>query len=730
MKSTRWDYLKRKIGRLLLCLLFFGLWGGPGKSVVLGARVAGEEGVTSTTQGIQEKAPTPVKPKSSQKQITPQAPKQKTQRSARKTPPPEAPEQRKPVQREETLTQGKATPEKQTDLQEAKKVEAPYVTIDFDNVDIAIFIKFISELTGKNFVVDKAVKGKVTIISPKKISVKEAYRVFESVMEVHGYTTVPSGSITKIVPAVSARSKDIQTRLREEAITREDKVVTQLIPLRYADPNELKRLFAPLISKSSVIVSYPPTGMLIITDVLSNIKRLLRIVDAIDVEGIGEEISIIPLEHAAASEVSKTLGTLFQKTTKRTTKGAPSIDSVIKIVPDERTNVLITLASEYDTQRIRQLIKLLDRETPRGEGDIRVYYLQNANAEDLAKVLMAIPTEPKKLAQKGKAPVLSKEIQIVADNATNSLVITAGKADYIVLEDVIKKLDIARRMVYIEALLMEVSTKKDFQLGVQWQAGDETGSYEGRDIVSFGASIPPNPITSFQSIPTGFSLGILGQSITINGIEFPTIAAVINAVQTDSDVNILSTPQIMTTDNEEAEIVVADNIPFLTRQDLTSSDIAYSSYEFKDVGVTLNVTPQINQERFVRLKISQEVSQVVDQDEVGLPTTLKRQVKTTVIVKDGHTIVFGGLIDEILNQGKYQVPCLGSIPGLGWLFKSVARSGDRKNLFLFLTPHIVENPTEADELFEEKKEQIDRIEESVIKMNSRAPVKGSEPKRK
>jgi general secretion pathway protein D len=728
MKTTNGDSSMNRMGRWLLCLLCIGVWGAAVISPARGARVAGDEGVTSTRQAAQPETPKPARTAPPKIQTPPETPKAEPRRRDRQRAPAKKADRPQPAQREAVLTQknspaeAEKEPEKNPD--QIQKTETPYVTIDFDNVDIEIFIKFISELTGKNFVVDKAVRGKVTIISPKKISVNEAYKVFESVLEVHGFTTVPSGSIIKIVPAVSARSKDIQTRLREEAIAREDKVVTQLIPLRYADPNELKKLFAPLISKSSVIVSYPPTGMLIITDVLSNIKRLLRIVDAIDVEGIGQEISIIPLQYATASQVSKTLTTLFQQSRVPRKKGVQAIDSVIKIVPDERTNVLITLASEYDTQRIRQLIKLLDKETPRGEGDIRVYYLQNANAEDLAKVLMAIPSETKQEAQKGKAPILSKEIQIVADNATNSLVITAGKADYIVLEDVIKKLDIPRRMVYIEALLMEVSTNKDFQLGVQWQAGDETGSYEGRAIATFGASIPPNPITTFQSVPSGFSLGVLGESITINGIEFPTIAAVINALQTESDVNILSTPQIMTTDNEEAEIIVADNIPFLTRQDLTSSDIAFSQYEFKDVGVTLNVTPQINQERFVRLKISQEVSQVVDQEEVGLPTTLKRQAKTTVIVKDGHTIVFGGLIDETLTQGNYQVPCLGSVPGLGWLFKSESRSGDRTNLFLFLTPHIVENPKEADELFEQKKEQIDRIEESVIKMNNRRPVRG------
>ena len=694
--------------KYLICFLFIALWLLAGNPMARGARVAGEEGVT------------PAAPKEARPAARPPA-----RKPAAVEPPAKAPAPKKPVR-----VQQKAPPKKETaKQQQAPAKQAPdrrYVTIDFDNVDIALLIKFISELTGKNFVIDKGVKGKVTIISPTKISVEEAYRVFESVLEVHGFTTVPAGSVTKIVPAVQARSKNIETRLREEAIDPEDKVVTQLIPLEYADPNELKKLFAPLISKSSVIISYPPTGLLIVTEVLSNIKRLLRIVKAIDVVGIGQEISVLPVEHATATVLVRSLTSVFG--TKARKKGA-AVSPGVKIVADERTNSLIVAATEHDTLRVKELIELLDKKIPRGEGDIHVYYLQNANAEDMAKVLTALPSKQARARQKGKAPIISKEVQIVADKATNSLVIMANKDDYLVLEDVIKKLDIPRRMVYIEALIMEVSVSKRFDLGVQWLAADDVGSVDGRQMGRFAASTPaqsifPAPSTAGVSLPSGFSLGVLGETITISGIEFPHIGAVIRAFQTDSDVHILSTPQIMTTDNEEAEIVVADNIPFLTRQETSTAGVDYSNYEFKDVGVTLNITPQINQERFVRLKISQEVSQVVEQEELGLPTTLKRQAKTTVIIKDAHTVVIGGLIAETLSQGTYQVPCLGSVPMLGWLFKTKSRSGDKKNLFIFLTPHIIENPAEAEKIYEEKKEQIDRVKEGVIKMYKRPGVRG------
>ncbi|MBN1849645.1 MAG: type II secretion system secretin GspD [Deltaproteobacteria bacterium] len=602
------------------------------------------------------------------------------------------------------------------------------VTIDFEDVDIKVFIKFISEITGKNFVIDNAVRGNVTIVSPTKITLDEAYKVFESVLEVHGFATVPAGSIIKIIPASDARTKDIETRLRKEAITPDDKIVTQLIPLRYADPDEIKKLFSPMISKSSVMVSYPPTGMLIVTDVLSNIKRLLSIIDTIDIEGIGEELSVVPLSHASASVMGKSLSTIFQTPTTRTTRGATVNTSQIKIIPDERTNSLILLASETDTIKIKQLIILLDKEVPKGEGDIRVYYLQNANAEDLSKVLMAIPKEQKTETEKGKAPVISKEVQIVADKSTNSLIITANRDDYLVLEDVIKKLDIPRRMVYIEALIMEVDVDKSFDLGVEWRAGDKIDDYQDGVIGAFGGSggrgadggysnFPGVDTTGALTFPSGFSVGVIGAGIKIGDLFFPTLGAVLRAYQKDSDVNIISTPQILTTDNEEAQIVVAENVPYITKQETTSTtSLDYTTYEYKDVGVTLKITPQISQERFVRLKIFQEVINLKKGSEQFRPTTLKRSAETTVIVKDENTVVIGGIIQETDERGAYRVPCLGSMPILGWFFKSSSRSNTKTNLFIFLTPHIIENPEEAEEIYEKKQGYMDTVKEGVIKM--------------
>jgi general secretion pathway protein D len=608
------------------------------------------------------------------------------------------------------------------------------VSIDFNDVDIVVFIKFISDLTKKNFVIDEKVRGKVTIISPGKITVAEAYQVFLSVLEVHDYTIVPSGKITKIVPSPDARSKSIKTQLEAAAVGPEDNVVTQIIPLRYADPNEIKQLFTPLVSRSSVILSYAPTNTLIITDVQSNIRRLLHILKAIDITGVGQQIAIIPVEYADATKLVTLLGSIFTKGPRG--KGAAEKD--ITFVADERTNSIVLLASEGDTDNIRKLIKSLDKETPKGQAKIHVYYLENANAEDLAKVLQDIPQKEAAAATntpgKKSAPVISDKVRIAADKATNSLIIMAEAEDWVVLEDIIKKIDIPRAMVYIEALIMEVSVDKDFRLGTEWLAGGQTkyndkeGIYGGGfsaggfggDSGTLGTAL--NAAGTGALVAPGFSLGLFGEAVEISGVTFPTISAVIQAYKKDKDVQILSTPQILTTDNQEAKISVGSNVPFQTTATATSTgNEVYNSFEYRDVGKTLKITPQISKDRMVRLQLSLEVSSL-DSNTDFRPTTLKRTVETTAIVKDGNTVVLGGLIDDTVSNTDYRVPCLGSIPGLGWLFHTSAKGHTKTNLYVFLTPRVIQNPEEATKISVEKREQIDSLQEQDIKLHKENPV--------
>jgi general secretion pathway protein D len=617
------------------------------------------------------------------------------------------------------------------------------VSIDFNDVDIVVFIKFISDLTKKNFIIDDKVRGKVTIISPGKITVAEAYQVFLSVLEVYGYTIVPSGRITKIVPSAEARSKSIKTQLEQESGNSTDNVVTQIIPLHYADPDEIKQLFTPLVSRSSVILAYTPTNTLIITDVQSNIKRLLHILKAIDITGVGQQIAIIPVEYADATKLVNLLTSIFPKGPRR--KGAAEKD--ITFVADERTNSIVLLASEGDTDNIRKLIKNLDKETPKGQANIHVYYLENASAEDVAKVLQDIPqknTANDKTPGKKSAPVISEKVRIAADKATNSLIITADPEDYVVLENIIKKIDIPRAMVYIEALIMEVNVDKDFRLGTEWLAGGEatynnrngiyTGGFSaggfGGDPGTLGTAVgaasaaaaAASAGTTVPTIPPGFSLGLFGENLTISGITFPTISAVIQAYKKDNDVQILSTPQILTTDNQEAKISVGKNVPFQTTATATSSgNEVYNSFEYRDVGKTLKITPQISKDRMVRLQLSLEVSDLQSTTDFR-PTTLKRTVETTAIVKDGHTVVLGGLIDDTVSNTDYRVPCLGDIPGLGWLFRTSSRGHTKTNLYVFLTPRVIQNPEEATKVSNQKREDIDQLREQDIKLHHMNPV--------
>lgn len=591
-----------------------------------------------------------------------------------------------------------------------------FVSIDFNNVDINVFIKFMSELTGTNFVIDQRVKGKVTIISPSKISLNEAYKVFESVLEVHGFTTVQSGEVVKIIPSPDARSKSIETKLREESSAPADKVVTQLIPLRYANPVEIKRLFTPMVSKSSVILAYPPTNILIITDVYSNIKRLLKILKEIDITGIGQQISVIPVEYAEATKLVNLLTTVFKPTRQ---KGKAASQKTITMVADERTNTIVMLASEVDSLRIKRLIAMIDKETPRGKGSIHVYYCKHATAEELAKVLQDLPSQQAGAkAPKAKAPsIVAGKVRISADKATNSLIIMADKEDYNVLVEVIEKLDIPRSMVYIESLIMEVDMSTSFNIGVDWQAFGQ-GSIDGKETL-FGGGFRNGFVQPSELLQGGLTVGLLTEPVTIAGVDISNISAIINAVKTDDDFRILSTPQILTTDNEEARITVGENRPFQTRSTTDVSGGTFESFEYRDVGKILKITPHVTEGRLVRMQINLEVTAIDQQATLTtsstLPVTLKRTVDTTVIIKDQQTVVIGGLIDDTTTESENKVPVLGDMPVLGWLFKSRGEETVKTNLYVFLTPRVIKNPGEAASIFQQKKEQLDTINGGEIK---------------
>ncbi|MBL4903036.1 MAG: type II secretion system secretin GspD [Desulfocapsa sp.] len=591
-----------------------------------------------------------------------------------------------------------------------------FITIDFDKVDILLFIKYISELTGRNFIIDKAVKGTVSIISPTKISEEEAFQVFESVLAVNGFTTVQAGVMTKIMPSVRARTENIDTLHHGEPSKPEDRIVTQLIPLVHTTPIEMKKVLAPLVSKTSVVIAHTQSGILIVTDTLSNIQKLLSIISSLDVDYSSDELEVILLEHATAITISTTINSLFRRTAVPK-KGA--IRSGVKVVPYDRINALIVLAGPGDILRVKRLIAMLDTEPERNEGNIRVVYLQHATAKDLVAVLTSLPGQGQgQVKGQGpqKTPAISKDVKIMADEGTNSLIITASRSEYKVLEDVIKKLDIPRRMVYLEALILEVNTDTSFEVGVKWiGAGaynDGTGAlltgWGGSDGFSLDDAIGSGDVAS---VGQGFTMGLLQQGIQIGGITFPNIAAVLRAYKSKSGINIIATPQILTTDNQEAKISVGENRPYLTSANTAdSSERGYQSYEYKDIATTLTITPQINQADTLRLEIATEVSKLNSgASEIDRPVTFKRTANTTVLVQDKDTIVIGGIIGHDATVSEWKIPLLGDIPLIGWLFKSKSTSHLKTNMFIFITPHIIKNPADIARVTLTKEEQLDKV---------------------
>jgi general secretion pathway protein D len=586
---------------------------------------------------------------------------------------------------------------------------------NFRDVDITVFIQLISELTKKNFVVDPQVKGRITVISPAKFSLEDAYLIFESVLEVHGFTTVPSGAVIKIVPSVQARSKSIPTMQDDEGGT-SDNVVTRIIPLAHSSPNEVQRILTPLVSKTSVVIAHEHSGILIITDVLSNIQRLMEIVQAVDVPTVGEEIAIIPLRYASVESVSRSLGQVFIQSAAAAKGGRPVN---IRIIPYERTNSLIVFAPAAQIEKLRSLLEELDTEANMGlqDGKIYVYHLQHANAEELLKVLTHLPTKPTTTASSpdrppGPSPTLSTDLKMTADPATNTLIITASREEYLVLEEVIQQLDTPRRMVYLEALIMEVSVDKNFKIGAEWGGlgsfHDKTGTL-GSGFSDGSFNLIRGLEQGAYGMAAGATLGAIKRGIEIGGVYFPNIGAVLNAFRKDSDIHIVATPQILTTDNKEATITVGENVPYITSKNTsnTGSTQDYTNYEYKDIGTTLKITPQINQANLLRLDIEVEVTRLKSEAGVATPTTYKRSASTTVVVHNQEIIVIGGMIGQDTTSGDYKVPGLGDIPLLGWLFKSHEDNSRRTNMFIFITPHIVDSTPQLTNIYYKKRDILE-----------------------
>lgn len=591
------------------------------------------------------------------------------------------------------------------------------VTLNFREMEIQTLITTVSEITGRNFIVDPRVRGKVTVISKHAMGEEELYRVFLSILQVHGFSAVQTGEVIKIIPDITAKQSGVPVQSPYDQ-SAQDEYVTQVIPIENVAAAQLVPIIRPLVPQQSHLAAYPPTNVLIISDRSGNIERVLDIVRRID-KANTEEIEVIRIEHASATDLARVLQTLY----KRDPNQPSSTNQQISV--DERTNSILVVGDPTGRLRVRALIAQLDVPVDTGGGSTQVVYLRYANAKDLLPVLTGIGdhyresstqqqrrTRPQAQTAQGGMAVADTNtlaglseadlrINIQADENSNALVITASPKVFKSMRSVISQLDIRRSQVMVEAIIAEVSSDKASELGVNWLVDAVSGDSSqdgGAALSNFGGTL--GTLVSLSrgasaSLPGGFTMAV--GDFRSGGTRF---GAVLNALTSNADTNILSTPTLMTTDNEAAEIRVAENVPFVTGQYTnTGSDSSvnpFQTIEREDVGLILKVKPQINEGDSIKLDIELEVSNLSTSVANAVDiTTKKRTVKTSVVVENRQVLVIGGLIDDSVSDTEQKVPVLGDIPLLGMAFRYTKTAKVKRNLMIFLHPVIMRDANDA-----------------------------------
>ena len=727
------------------------------------------------------------------------------------------------------------------------------IVMNFQDVDLDQLVKFISEITGRNFILDDRVKGKVTIISPGKISVDEAYAVFNSVLQVKGFTTVPSGPVIKILPSQEAKSSTVDTVFPGGARVKGDEFITKLMKLENVDVNNMLGIVQPLVSANGLLAAYTATNTMIIIDSASNIDRISTILKELDVDVKDRGVEVVRLNYAFAGELAATLAQVLEDPANAAPSGPiagarpgaaaaqaaaqararPGVAAAAanaqpvqggtgaaayKIIPDERTNALILVAGPLEMRKIKDLIVRLDVPLPFGTGRIHVYYLKYANAFEIVPVLsdliggqggpaglgaglaargLAGQTSFRggRLGQQGGLGGLGSqfgsgtrgqfggggfggsgfggggfggsgfgggaagslrgrgggfggaggvgggvasiagggggefegEVRITADPSTNALIINASPQDYETLKQVIAQLDVRRRQVYVEAIVMEVRLQTTRALGIEMQGAAGTGNGVLLGRVNFANLNAVNDPTALAGISGLIAAAASNQTIRLpNGTVVPAQQLLITAAEGNSDVNILSAPNIVTTDNQEAEIVVGQNVPFIASTSTSETNLGntFNTIERRDVGITLRLTPQISEGGMVRLDIFEEVSALVQNALINAsqlgPVTTIRSATTSVVVRDKQTVVIGGLIADGTDNRENSVPFISDIPVIGNLFRSTSGMREKINLLIFLTPHIIRDAKEhRDKSIEDRDKMKAFMEERGIRYRKR-----------
>jgi general secretion pathway protein D len=542
------------------------------------------------------------------------------------------------------------------------------IVLNFSDVDISTMVKFISDLTGKNFIMDERVKGKISVFSPAKISTDEAFSVFTSVLELKGFAVVKTGKFYKILPASDVRQSGMRLLSGNERAPVNEAYVAQVIPLNRMPSKEAENFLKPVVSK------------------------VLDIVKAIDSDMNREGAELVFLQHASADNIASIVQEwLFGRDqTSRSPQQSQSGSVGGLLVPDARLNAVIIFGNDKDKEEIKKLIALVDVEPPTSSSKINVYYLENADATEVSKVLEGMfkattPSTAASAAAKAGAAQQSAfegtNISITPDKATNSLVIMASPTDYQNLAQVIKQLDRRRRQVFVKALIAEVSLDKLRDIGTQLGVG---GAGSDGTVAAAGVFDPFNFLGASNAQQKAVVAILQGLANNVN------FSGVLKLLDQNNAINVLSTPNILTSDNKEAEIFVGENVPFVSSTNLSSTGLSQQSIERKDTGITLRITPQITEGEYIKLDIYQEISAVKNsKGEAADLVTTKRSAKTSVVVKDADSVVIGGLIQTRDEDTINKIPILGDIPLLGYLFKTKSKSRQKTNLLILLTPQIV-----------------------------------------
>ena len=573
-------------------------------------------------------------------------------------------------------------------------------TVNLKDTDIQEFIKFVADVTGTTMVVDPNVKGKVRVISSKPVSQAELYDLFLSILDVQGYTAVRSGQVIRIVPSKDARSSPVPI-MEDQAAVGNDEYVTQVIRLDNISAAKLIPVLRPLVPQQAHMAAYAPSNAIIISDIRSNIGRIVDIIERMDRSAI-QTTEIIRLKYGVAEDVVSMLNTLEKS---RQGEGADA-DKEAVLVADKRTNSVVVTADELSVDRIRKLVAYLD--TPLEQsGNVRVIYLEYADAITTAEVLTRVMQNISRLEEGGSNKRAgSGESTIEADEGTNSLIITADTDEMAALEAVIARLDIRRAQVLIEAIIVEMTITQGQDLGLQWLFANDNGVF-GSNVTTdearrqsaanlAGALIPSDGSEDIGTREVAASLATIPGTTLGWGVvdESLTMAVILNALESQGNSNILSTPSLLTLDNEEAYITVGSEVPFVTGS-YTNTGVGngasnpFQTIERQSVGVTLKVTPQINDGDAVVLDIVQEVSTLAPSLIASDLITNERKIETMVLANDGNIVVLGGLVSDEVKDNSEGVPLLSSIPLLGRLFRTDSVEVTKQNLLVFIRPTII-----------------------------------------